>query len=82
MTEIQGKSILVRVSARFELAIRVRVIGSQPYLTPRPFQADPNVSTACSFCNFITLFDLPQNTNNKTVTQKQMKVARKPKKKP
>ena len=35
--------------------------------------------------NFITLFDLPQNTNNeknKTVTQKQMKVARKPKKKP
>ena len=28
MTEIQGKSILVRVSARFELA-RVRVIGSQ-----------------------------------------------------
>ena len=26
MTEIQGKSILVRVSARFELA-RVRVIG-------------------------------------------------------
>ena len=30
MTEIQGKSILVRVSARFELA-RVRVIGSQLY---------------------------------------------------
>ena len=28
MTEIQGKSILVRVSARFELA-RVRVIGSR-----------------------------------------------------
>ena len=28
MTEIQGKSILVRVSARLELA-RVRVIGSQ-----------------------------------------------------
>ena len=28
MTEIQGKSILVRISARFELA-RVRVIGSQ-----------------------------------------------------
>ena len=28
MTEIQGKSILVRVSARFEL-VRVRVIGSQ-----------------------------------------------------
>ena len=28
MTEIQGKSILVRLSARFELA-RVRVIGSQ-----------------------------------------------------
>ena len=31
MTEIQGKSILVRVSARFKLA-RVRVIGSQLYL--------------------------------------------------
>ena len=31
MTEIQGKSILVRVSARFELA-RVRVIGSQLYI--------------------------------------------------
>ena len=31
MAEIQGKSILVRVSARFELA-RVRVIGSQLYL--------------------------------------------------
>ena len=30
MTEIQGKSILVRVSGRFELA-RVRVIGSQLY---------------------------------------------------
>ena len=23
-------------------------MGSQPYLTPRPFQADPNVSTACA----------------------------------
>ena len=31
MTEIQGKSILVRVSARFELA-RVRVIGSRMYM--------------------------------------------------
>ena len=31
MTEIQGKSILVRASARFEL-VRVRVIGSQLYL--------------------------------------------------
>ena len=30
MTEIQGKSILVRVSARFEWA-RVRVIGSRLY---------------------------------------------------
>ena len=30
MTEIQGKSILVRVSATFELA-RVRVIGSRRY---------------------------------------------------
>ena len=33
MTEIQGKSILVRVSARFELA-RVRVIGSRLYSSP------------------------------------------------
>ena len=31
MNEIHGKSILVRVSARFELA-RVRVIGSRLYL--------------------------------------------------
>ena len=31
MTEIQGKSILVRVRARFELA-RVRVIRSQLYI--------------------------------------------------
>ena len=31
MTEIQGKSILVRVSARLELA-RVRVIGSRLYV--------------------------------------------------
>ena len=31
MTEIKGKSILVRVSARFKLA-RVRVIGSRLYL--------------------------------------------------
>ena len=31
MAEIQGKSILVRVSARLELA-RVRVIGSRLYL--------------------------------------------------
>ena len=30
MTEIQGKSILVRVSVRFEL-VRVRVIGSRLY---------------------------------------------------
>ena len=33
-TEIQGKSTLVRVSARFELA-RVRVIGSQPHPLPK-----------------------------------------------
>ena len=31
MTEIQGKSILVRVSASFEL-VRVRVIGSRLYI--------------------------------------------------
>ena len=31
MTEIQGKSILVRVSERFEL-VRVRVIGSRLYI--------------------------------------------------
>ena len=33
MTEIQGKSILARVSARFELA-KVRVIGGQLYSVP------------------------------------------------
>ena len=32
--EILGKSTLVRVSARFELA-RVRVIGSQPHPLPK-----------------------------------------------
>ena len=34
MTEIQGKSILVRVNARFELA-RVQVIGSQLYMVQK-----------------------------------------------
>ena len=38
MTEIQGKSILVRVSARFELA-RVRVIGSRLYIHSIPFNS-------------------------------------------
>ena len=37
MTEIQGKSILVRVSARFELA-RVRVIGSRLYFIEGHFR--------------------------------------------
>jgi len=43
MTEIQGKSILVRVSARFELA-RVRVIGSRLY-----FLAPATQDTHCRF---------------------------------
>ena len=34
MTEIQGKSILVQVSTRFELA-RVRVVGNLEYKTTR-----------------------------------------------
>ena len=38
MTEIQGKSILVRVSAKFELA-RVRVNGSRLYRFFCPFSA-------------------------------------------
>ena len=42
MTEIQGKSILVRVSARFELA-RVRVIGSRLYV---PRNNSPNLPVA------------------------------------
>ena len=39
MTEIQGKSILVRVSARFELA-RVRVIGSRLYIILKRIPAE------------------------------------------
>ena len=39
MAEIQGKSILVQVSARFELA-RVRVIGSQLYFSKAKFARD------------------------------------------
>ena len=51
MTEIQGKSILVRVSPRFKLAM-VRVIGSQLYMVDmwklsnglnRTFLTDVNV---------------------------------------
>ena len=43
MTEIQGKSILVRVSARFEL-VRVRVIGSRLYSVHQsaPLTGDPD----------------------------------------
>ena len=44
MTEIQGKSILVRVNARFELA-RVRVIESRLY-------SKQYVSTCCVFESF------------------------------
>ena len=39
MAEIQGKSILVQVSARFELA-RVGVIGSQLYFSKAKFARD------------------------------------------
>ena len=44
MTEIQGKSILVRVSARFELA-RARVIGSQLYTIVMSAQKTTNTPT-------------------------------------
>ena len=49
MTEIQGKSILVRVSARFELA-RVRVIGSQLYISEFTQQDGGKKRTAKQLC--------------------------------
>ena len=51
MSEIHGKSMLVRISARFELA-RVRVIGSQLYFT--------SVSKTVKIFT-ITVSDLPKN---------------------
>ena len=39
-------------------------MGSQPYLTSRPFQADPNVSTACAASlikKFVLYFFIDQN---------------------
>ena len=48
MTEIRGKSILVRVSARFELA-RVRVIGSRLYLQQTVFIFAPDKPSRAKF---------------------------------
>ena len=63
MTEIQGESILVRVSARFELA-RVRVIGSQL----RTFRTRPRSQFAASSCRtrptlLVRLTDVVVNRN-------------------
>ena len=53
MTEIQGKSILVRVSARFELA-RVQVIGSRlcilKYITFLDFSDQKVMNTFHDLC--------------------------------
>ena len=55
MTEIQGKSILVRVSARFELA-RVRVIGSRLYSEViQPVQIMPSVQNRSKTKRFVIL---------------------------
>ena len=48
MTEIRGKSILVRVSARFKLA-RVRVIGSRLYLQQTVFIFAPDKPSRAKF---------------------------------
>ena len=55
MTEIQGKSILVRVSARFELA-RARVIGSQLYQEPMLTVYKKNIHSRCAYMD-ATLLD-------------------------
>ena len=60
MTEIQGKSILVRVSARFELA-RVRVIGSQ--LNSSNLNDTNSARLTAAFMISVTPFKMDQNKN-------------------
>ena len=57
MTEIQGKSILVRVSARFELA-RVRVIESRLYLSSTDPFADVTLGKIDEATRESSLIDL------------------------
>ena len=52
MTEIQGKSILVRVRARFELA-RVRVIGSQLYIDFSKPKSGAHIRKEVIYYNYI-----------------------------
>ena len=52
MTEIQGKLILVRVRARFELA-RVRVIGSQLYIDFSKPKSGAHIRKEVIYCNYI-----------------------------
>ena len=68
MTEIQGKSILVRVSARFELA-RVRVIGSRlyilKYMTFLDFSDQKVMNTFHDLCIHMMNIEVSQSVNFK-----------------
>ena len=68
MTEIQGKSILVRVSARFELA-RVRVIGSRlyilKYMTFLDFSDEKVMNTFHDLCIHMMNIEVLQSVNFK-----------------
>ena len=68
MTEIQGKSILVRVSARFELA-RVRVIGSRlyilKYMTFLDFSDEKVMNTFHDLCIHMMNIEVLQTVNFK-----------------
>ena len=60
MTEIQGKSILVRVSARFDLA-RVRVIGSQLYISEAT-QQDGRANKMANLCDDPGIIEGPEHS--------------------
>ena len=66
MTEIQGKSILVRVSTRFELA-RVRVIGSRlyilQYMTFLDFSDQKVMNTFHDLCIHMLNIEVLQSVN-------------------
>ena len=68
MTEIQGKSILVRVSARFELA-RVRIIGSRlyilKYMTFLDFSDQKVMNTFHDLCIHMMNIEVLQSVNFK-----------------
>ena len=68
MTEIQGKSILVRVSARFELA-KVRVIESRlyilKYMTFLDFSDQKVMNTFHDLCIHMMNIEVLQSVNFK-----------------